>query len=142
MNTTSATRRDTRRAGLAGRAIRVVMTAAPLCVNSNTLLGDALAEMAAASLRHLVVVDCAGRCAGVLSDRCIVAAWAADPEALTCQRVSSLLESPAAVVDDATVADAAKLMRTAAVDAVAVVDSRCVPVGIVTGSDLVALLAR
>ncbi len=142
MKTSSASRRDTGSAALAGRAIREVMTSAPLCVDSNTLLGDALAEMAGASLRHLVVVDNAGRCAGVLNDRCIVAAWAADPATLTCQRVSSLLDSPAAVIDDATVADAARLMRTAAVDAVAVVDSRCVPIGIVTGSDLVALLAR
>lgn len=141
MMTTSAARSDTR-ATLAGRPIREVMTPVPVCIRSGTLLGDALAEMAGASLRHLVVVDDAGRCAGVLNDRCIVAAWAADPGALACQRVSSLLEAHAAVIDDATVTDAARLMRTAAVDAVAVVDSRCVPVGIVTGSDLVALLAR
>ncbi|GAA1370013.1 CBS domain-containing protein [Catellatospora chokoriensis] len=94
METTSAARRDIGRAGPAGRAIREVMTTAPLCVDSSTLLGDALAETATASLRHLVVVDGAGRRAGVLDDRCIVAAWAADPAALTHRRMSSLLDRP------------------------------------------------
>jgi CBS domain-containing protein len=56
--------------------------------------------------------------------------------------VSSLLDPAAAVVGaEATVADAARLMRNAGVDAVAVVDAHGLAVGIVTGSDLVALPA-
>lgn len=128
---------------LAGRAIEQVMSSPPCCVSSSTTLGDALAGMARERLRHLVVNDDGGRCVGVLADRAIAAAWAAEPGTLSNRRVSSVLDCvPAVVGVDATVVDAARLMHTACVDAVAVVDARGVAVGIVTGSDLVALLAR
>ncbi|TNH31122.1 CBS domain-containing protein [Micromonospora orduensis] len=43
---------------------------------------------------------------------------------------------------EARVIDAARLMRAGGVEAVAIVDADGNPVGIVTGSDLIALLAR
>jgi CBS domain-containing protein len=89
------------------------------------------------------VVDGAGRCVGVLADRAVAAAWAHDPGALARVPVAAGLDPDPAVVDsDARVGDAARLMRTAGVDAVVVVDPAGLPVGIVTGSDLIALLAR
>ncbi|GAA1359535.1 CBS domain-containing protein [Catellatospora chokoriensis] len=135
--------RPDRAAGLAWRQISEVMSAPPHCVATSTTLGDALAVMVRDGLRHLVVTDEGGRCVGVLADRSVVAAWAAEPTTLSYRRVSSVLDrTPAVVATGAAVVDAARLMRTACVDAVAVVDTRGVAVGVVTGSDLVALLAR
>ncbi|WP_155375323.1 CBS domain-containing protein [Catellatospora vulcania] len=135
--------RPDRAAGLAWRQISEVMSAPPYSVPTSTTLGDALAVMVREGLRHLVVTDEGGRCVGVLADRSVVAAWAAEPAALSYRRVSSVLDrTPAVVAGGAAVVDAARLMRTACVDAVAVVDARGVAVGVVTGSDLVALLAR
>ncbi|MEU7820769.1 CBS domain-containing protein [Catellatospora sp. NPDC049133] len=132
-----------RAAGLAWRQISEVMSAPPYCVRPSTTLGDALAVMVREGLRHLVVTDEGGRCVGVLADRAVVAAWAAEPATLSYRRISSVLDrTPAVVAAEAAVVDAARLMRTACVDAVAVVDARGVAVGVVTGSDLVALLAR
>lgn len=132
-----------RAAGLAWRPVSEVMSRPACCVRTSTTLGDALAVMVRERLRHLVVTDEGGRCVGVLADRAVVAAWAAEPAALSYRRVSSVLDrTPAVVAADAAVVDAARLMRTACVDAVAVVDARGMAVGVVTGSDLVALLAR
>lgn len=97
--------------------------------------------MAGTKLRHLVVVDGAGRCAGVISDRAIVAAWAAEPGCLSARHVSSVLDSTPATVDAEEV-DAARLMCGNHVDAVAVVDRRGCAVGVITGSGLVTLLTR
>ncbi|GHJ43901.1 oxidoreductase [Catellatospora sp. TT07R-123] len=125
------------------RGIRVAMSTAPVCVHATAPLAQALAMMGRNRLRHLIVLDEAGRCAGVLDDRSIVAAWAADPGALDHLRVAAVLPAPAAILGDrATVVDAARLMGDLAVDAVAVVDSRGVPIGIVTGGDLIGLLGE
>lgn len=129
--------------GLAWRQLGEVMSRPVRGVQTSATLGEALGVMVRDGLRHLVVTDEAGRCVGVLADRSVVAAWAAEPTSLTYRRVSSVLDrTPAVLAEQAAVVDAARLMRTACVDAVAVVDGRGVPVGIVTGSDLVALLAR
>ncbi|MEV4416048.1 CBS domain-containing protein [Catellatospora sp. NPDC049609] len=143
MDTRIGTPERDRAPGLAWRRISEVMTSPVRHVETSTTLGEALAEMVRDGLRHLVVTDEGGRCVGVLADRCVVAAWAAEPASLTYRRVSSVLDrTPAVVAADAAVMDAARLMRTECVDAVAVVDARGVAVGVVTGSDLVALLAR
>ncbi|MBV1850483.1 CBS domain-containing protein [Catellatospora tritici] len=125
------------------RAVREVMSRPPTQVNASATLEQALATMAGTGLRHLVVVDDTGRCAGVLGDRTIVAAWAAEPGCLSQRRVSSVLDTtPATVGADAAVVDAARLMCGTHVDAVAVVDRRGCAIGIITGSDLVTLLTR
>jgi CBS domain-containing protein len=85
-------------------------------VSVGAMLDEALLKMVRAGLRHLAVVDGGGHCLGVLSDRAIAAAWATDYTA--------------------------RLMGASGVDAVAVVDDQGRPVGLVTGSDLVRLLAR
>lgn len=130
-------------APLARRPISQVMSKPPACVTASAKLETALLAMVGSGLRHLVVLDESGRCVGVLADRAIAAAWADGPDALSCRRVSSVLEpEPATVGVQASVIDAARLMCRAGVDAVAVVDAQGAAVGIVTGSDLVALLTR
>jgi CBS domain-containing protein len=90
-----------------------------------------------------VVIDETGRCVGVLSDRAIAAAWASDFNALAVRAVASALEpEPATISALDEVIDAAIMMRAHGIDAVAVTDAEGRPVGIVTGSDLVAMLAK
>lgn len=130
------------RARLAQRPIREVMTKNPICVTGDDLLEEALTCMIRTGLRHLVVSGEGGRCVGILSDRSIAAAWASDYAVLAHNRVRSAIDLLPAVVSVAgTVADAARLMQTTGVDAVAVIDEAGAAVGVITGSDLVALLA-
>lgn len=130
-------------ARLARQPIAKVMTRPPVIVSDRELLDDALVRMISSGLRHLVVVDETGRCVGVLSDRAITAVWATDFNALTVRTVASALgPEPATISVLDEVIDAAMLMRAAGIDAVAVTDTEGRPVGIVTGSDLVALLAK
>jgi CBS domain-containing protein len=114
-----------------------------VCVTPGTALHDALLVMLRTGLRHLVVVDAERRCRGILADRAVTAAWAADPSALEWENVGALLDPrPAVVPADATAADVARLMLIDRVDAAAVIDRSGVPLGVVTGSDLVSLMAN
>jgi signal-transduction protein with cAMP-binding, CBS, and nucleotidyltransferase domain len=75
----------------------------------------------------------------VADGRCL----AADYNALIRRTVAVCLDAePAIVAVQAVVIDAARLMRDSAMDAVAVVDAQGRPAGVVTGSDLVSLLAK
>ncbi len=130
-------------ARLARRPITQVMSKPAVVVLTHDLLDEALVKMINKGLRHLAVVDDSGRCVGVLSDRAITSAWATDYEALSHRRVLSALDAePATMSCSGAVVDAATVMRQTGVDAVAVVDADGRPVGVVTGSDLVALLAK
>ncbi|MEV4536635.1 CBS domain-containing protein [Asanoa sp. NPDC049518] len=127
---------------LTSRRVRQIMSTPPVCVAAGATLGDALRAMVRGRRRHLVVVADDGTCRGVVADRAIVAAWAQGPSVLDTVTVESALDPTAAVVDEqATVAVVARLMRRVDIDAVAVVDANLRPIGIVTGSDIVALLA-
>jgi CBS domain-containing protein len=127
----------------ARRRVTAVMSSPVQCVRATTTLGTALQAMVRTAVRHLAVVDDTGRFIGILSDRAIAAAWAADPSCLSRVAVSMSLESgPAVVGPGAHVLDAARAMRAIGTDAVAVVDAAGVVVGIVTGSDMIAQLAR
>ena len=99
--------------------------------------------MVRSAVRHLAIVDDSGRFIGILSDRAIAAAWAADPSCLSRITAETVMEAgPAIVGPGAHVLDAARAMRAIGTDAVAVVDADGVVVGIVTGSDMIAQLAR
>jgi CBS domain-containing protein len=127
---------------LAQRPITEVMSSPVLCIPADTLLGDALQRMVHSGRRHLVVVDSAGRCLGVLADRALAASWAHDPGSFARDPVTVALTShPAAIGTSGRVVDAARMMRGVRDDAVAVVDADRRPVGIVTGSDLIMLLS-
>lgn len=128
---------------LANRRISDVMSKPVVTIPVHAMLDEALIRMVRTGLRHLAVVDDADRCVGVLSDRAIAAAWASDYAALSRAAVASGLEAqPALIGGRDTVADAARLMGAAGTDAVAVVDDHGRPIGLVTGSDLVRLLAQ
>jgi signal-transduction protein with cAMP-binding, CBS, and nucleotidyltransferase domain len=61
---------------------------------------------------------------------------------LAVMRVHELLDVRPSLIDiDATVGDVARRMHRDAVDAVAVIDPTGAPVGMVTGSDLITLVA-
>jgi CBS domain-containing protein len=127
----------------ARRPVTDVMTSPAAVVSEDMLLGEALRAMVQLRRHHLVVVDGDGRGVGILADRAIAAAWAHDPTLLSVRSVRwALHETPAAVGPRARVVDAARQMVSTGTDAVTVVDADGRPVGIVTGTDLVALLAR
>jgi CBS domain-containing protein len=139
-------RRLIRRVGrpipIAERSVGDWMTRTGLTVRDDLSLGDALTVMVRGGIRHLVIVDSVGRCAGVLPDRVVASAFARDPSALTWQRVADVVDTPPALVGvESTVADVARVMCASDVDAVAVVDADGRPVGLATAGDLVALLA-
>ncbi len=128
---------------MAMRPVRRVMTSPVVCVAAAATLADALRVMAGGGLRHLAVVDGDGRCLGILSDRAVTAIWAADPGALSHRSAADTLGPvPAVVAATATVRQAARRMVEAGGDAVAVVDADAAVLGIVTGGDLIRLLAR
>jgi len=106
-------------------------------------LADALRRMVTSGVRHLVVLDDVGTYYGVVSDRMIGAAWSADPGGLSTQPISSIVDNAGPTVGtDTAVVAAARAMRAAKTDAVAVVDPGGAVLGIVTGTDLISLLAR
>jgi CBS domain-containing protein len=127
---------------LVARPVVEVMSHPVFSVTADVLLGDALAAMVRTGRRHIAVVDADFRCRGVIGDRALAAAWAHDPTALTRTMVGQLLETrPSIVGSDATVRDVARAMYLDGVDAVVVIDRAGCPVGMVTGGDLIALMA-
>lgn len=127
----------------ARRRVTAAMNSPVTCVTASTPLGDALQTMVRAGLRHLAVLDENEELIGILSDRAIASAWATNPAGLAHTAVSTVLEPrPVTVASAAHVLDAARLMRAAGTDAVAVIDATGGIVGIITGSDLIAQLAR
>jgi len=131
-------------AGGVGRwSVKSAMTSPVLCVRADATLAAALRVMVGAGRRHLVVVDDANVCVGVVADRVLAAAWAHEPDTMDTVPLSTVLDpEPATVGENARLVDAARAMRSAGVDAVAVLDADRHPIGVVTGSDLVAVLAR
>jgi CBS domain-containing protein len=128
---------------LTRRSVTTIMTSPVVCIDGSTLLGEALQIMVRRGLRHLAVADASRRCVGVLSDRTVAAAWAVNPASLRGRSVVTILDPTPAILDTtARVLQAARLMRTTPTDAVVIVDAAGTAAGIVTGSDLVALLAR
>jgi len=96
---------------LTARPVSEIMNR-PVMVLADLRLGDALAVMVRSGLRHLIVVDTAQRCLGVIGDRAITSAWATDPTALACTQVGRLLDRRRAVVDvTATVGEVAAKMH-------------------------------
>jgi CBS domain-containing protein len=142
MKTIFVDRRDVP-SNLAEKPVTAIMTSPVVCIDGSTSLGEALQIMVRRGLRHLAVVDAVGRCVGVLSDRTVAAAWAANPTYLHAQTAAAVLDRMPSTLDTgAKVLQAARLMRSRATDAVVIVDPTGTAAGIVTGSDLVALLAR
>ena len=124
-------------------AVTTVMSHPVLAVSASAFFADALHALVTHGLRHLAVVDDTGRCVGLLADRTVAAEWAARPMAFVRRAVASACDDRQPIVDrDATVATAARVMRRCATDAVIVVDPDRRPLGILTGGDVIALLAK
>jgi CBS domain-containing protein len=134
---------DDRPGRMARQPVTAAMSSPVYSVPVDVPLGEALAAMVRTGRRHLAVVDAAGQCVGVLADRAVAAARAPDHASLTCQPVGAVLDDhPPLLGAAARIIDAARLMRAEHIDAVVVVDTDRRPIGIVTSSDLVAVLAQ
>jgi CBS domain-containing protein len=128
---------------LVAQDVARIMSSPVVAIARSARLGWALAALTRTGLRHLAVVDEGNRCVGVVADRTIAAAWAADPTALERVEVGAVIEPrPAVVAADASVGEVARVMHTDGVDAVAVIDREGRPLGLVTGGDLIALIAH
>ncbi|MEV6966025.1 CBS domain-containing protein [Hamadaea sp. NPDC051192] len=133
----------TRRTRLTDQRVASIMSRPAIAVREYATLSDALTAFAASGLRHLVVVDSAGRCLGMLSDRLVAGAWAADPACFDDVHVTALLEpDQPMIVSTATIGQAAQVMHRLGTDAVVLVDAVAEPVGVLTAADLIGLLAK
>jgi predicted transcriptional regulator len=119
-----------------------IMSSPAVAVAADLTVDAALSAMVRVGLRHMVVVDDEGRCLGVLSDRAIASLWAVRPTALSTTPVDRLLASrPCVVGVGARIRDAARVMYVDGADAVAVIDRAGIAVGMITGGDIVQLIA-
>jgi CBS domain-containing protein len=126
---------------LSRRRVTEVMRRPAPVVSGHMPLKLALETMNRLNVRHLVAVDDEGRCVGVLSDRAVAGRWAfASASPLQQTVVSALDIRPAVIPSSWVVANAAKYMLEAGVDAVAVADPQGHPVGLLTGAEMIALL--
>ena len=123
--------------------VNEVMSERLVTINTTETLSDALDRFQLTGLRHLVVIDEGGACAGVVSDRTLAAIWPGVAITGLQRRVGAVLHPGRPVVrPEDTVRVAAHRMLDAGVDALPVVDESDEVVGIVTGSDLLRVLAR
>lgn len=121
-----------------------LMTAPAVAVLDTDTVWTAMERFVVAGTWHLVVVTDDGRCAGVLSAHHVAAVWPMDAIGQRHYLVRDLLdplqEAPAVLVST-TAADAARVMVRLETDALMVIDADGAVVGIITGGDLVRLVA-
>jgi CBS domain-containing protein len=128
---------------LSRRPIVEVMTVPAPIVADNVPLVEAAATMVRLGVHHAAVVDRHGQCLGILDDRTAVSTWSTERSSMARQTVASALSAiPAIIAANAVVSQAAQLMLTSRVDALAVTDQRDRPVGVLTKSQLIALLTE
>jgi CBS domain-containing protein len=118
-----------------------IMSQPAVAVDAQETAWVALQHLTSSGLRHLVVVS-GDRCIGVLSDRHVAAAWPFGELSRRTQLVLDLLgDARPSVTAGTSAGEAARAMLDAGVDALPVVDAHNRIVGLVTGSDLLKLLA-
>lgn len=123
--------------------VATVMSRPVLAVSVSAPFDEALRTLVARGVRHLAVVDGAGRCVGLLADRTVAAEWVGRPIAFGLHTVAEACTDLQPIIDDdATVGVAVRAMRRCGTDAVVVVDRDRRPLGVLTGGDLIALLAK
>lgn len=126
------------RAGLP--TVATVMTEPVVAVDVQDSLWTAMDVMLTRGLRHLVVTR-QGIARGILSDRDLAAVWATDPLGLKNRRAEHALGPGQSFIGpDIDVITAALRMRQLGVDALVVVESTLVPLGVVTDHDLLGVL--
>jgi len=122
--------------------VEVAMTTALVTISSRCGLMHAMDAVLGTGLRHLVVVHPDGTLRGILSAETLATTLMTHATA-SHHTVGSLMpDVPTMLQPYEPVTAAAELMVSERVDAVAVVDTEGVPVGILTWSDLVRLVAR
>jgi CBS domain-containing protein len=118
-----------------------VMSSPVATIDSGTRLSSAWTAMFHSGRRHLVVVS-ERRCIGVVDDRRIGLEWPMGELRATLLTVGEILRRDTSAVHTSTpVAQIARLMLDEGVDAVPVVSENGDLVGLVTGGDLIALMA-
>jgi CBS domain-containing protein len=130
-----------RRGDLRDVAVATVMSHPVLAVPASASHEEALRVLLRHGVRHLAVLGADGTCVGLLTDRMLVAEWAGRPMAFHHRAVAGACDGQPTVPRDATLGAAAQVMRHCGTDAVIVVDHGR-PIGVLTGGDVVALLAK
>jgi len=115
------------------------MTREVVVVSPSVSVAAAGQMMARLGIRHLPVVD-GGRLVGVLSDRDLLRHHGAAAAQLTCGE--AMTPAPLTGRPDDSVGRVAELMLTHKIDSVPVVDAAGRLIGLVTSSDLLALLVE
>jgi CBS domain-containing protein len=121
--------------------VRDVMSDRLVSVSARCRIEDALDTILGTGLRHLVVVGPQGRCRGVVTSESVAMAVIAHAVPHVDTVGELLPQAFTAVAANATVEEAASLMLSAVVDALAVVDGLRRPLGIVTWSDILRAVA-
>jgi CBS domain-containing protein len=131
-------------------SLRWVMRPAPAVVKQDAELFDAAALMSARDIRHLPVVDHAGKVVGMLSDREVRTAignparFLDAPDARERARVmrvgEAMSKDVATIGESASVAAAADRLMTGRMEALPVVDDERRLVGIVSYLDVIQAL--
>lgn len=127
------------------RDVRVaaIMSSPAIAVRADVCLDVALTTFAINRVRHLAVVDEAGRCVGMITDREVTARWALRPLTFAQTPVSQVCQEPRPVATPrATLAEVARVLRHCATDAVVIVDEGNHPIGVITTADLVGVIAK
>ncbi len=131
------------------RSAHDVMTKPPICAAATVALGDALRTMRSADIRHLIVLDEAGRVAGMVSERDLKRRMGTNFEtSLERPRDRLLMRAPLRDVmvsavtapDAASLAEVAQKMQQDKLGAMPIVDDEGRPLGIITGTDLLRVL--
>jgi CBS domain-containing protein len=121
---------------------RDVMSTPVLVVGLDDTMWHAWSCLLEAGHRHLVVCD-GQSCVGVVDDRTLFAHWPTGPFGARSTPIRDLVRSrTACVLPGATLARVARIMVNERIDAVPVIDESGEILGIVTGSDIAAAVAR
>lgn len=125
----------------AGEPVAEHMSRRMLIVRGDCALGAAMPTVLASEQRHVVVVDARGRFEGVLPVEVITSAWMTR-RAHPPQVVRDLISVPPVHLSpDASMHTAASVMLSSSVDAAGVLGADGRPVGILTWSDVLAMVA-
>ena len=124
-----------------------LMTIDPIGVAEDASIEEAQALLASYGISGLPVVDHSGRLVGVISQTDLMGDGSITMSALvrgnsSGLRVGELMSAPAITVTlDATLVEAARMMRDAQIHRLVAIDDEERPIGVLSASDYVALVA-
>jgi CBS domain-containing protein len=125
-----------------------LMTIDPVAIADHASIEDAESLLASYRISGLPVVDRAGRLVGVISKTDLIGDGSVALEALlrgnrTGLKVGELMTAPAITVRlDTTLVEAARIMRDSHIHRLVAVDERERPIGVLSASDYVTLVAE